>query len=110
VLHGSIHVSLYPFLGPEVRPFAQADFSEGDSTWMSPTLNTIHQLHNIGSTDTCITIQCYMYGGKDRLHYDFFDYLDDKGSKQQYDPDSDMDFVAFKALMKTEWYKGSSPK
>ena len=108
VLHGSIHVSLYPFLGPEVRPFAQADFSEGDITWMSPTLNTIHQLHNIDPTNTCITIQCYMYGGKDRLHYDFFDYLDDKGAKQQYDPDSDMDFVAFKALMKAEWYKDNA--
>jgi hypothetical protein len=103
VLHGSIHVSLYPFLGPQVQPFAQADFSEGDITWMSPTLNTIHQLHNIGATDTCVTIQCYMYGGKDKLHYDYFDYLDEQGSRQQYDPDSDMDFVAFKALMKTEW-------
>jgi len=103
VLHGSIHVTLYPFLGPEVKSFAQADFSEGDITWMSPNLNTIHQLHNIGTTDTCITIQCYMYGGKDRLHYDFFDYLDEKGVQQQYDPDSDMDFVAFKALMKAEW-------
>jgi predicted metal-dependent enzyme (double-stranded beta helix superfamily) len=103
VLHGSIHVSLYPFLGPQIRPFAHADFSKGDITWMSPTLNTIHQLHNIDPSNTCITIQCYMYGGKDRLHYDFFDYLDEQGSRQQYDPDSDMDFVAFKALMKEEW-------
>ena len=108
VLHGSIHVSLYPFLGPGVTPFAQSDFSEGDITWMSPTLNTIHQLHNNGTTNTCITIQCYMYGGKDRLHYDYFDYLDETGSTQQYEPDSDMDFVAFKALMKAEWSASSS--
>jgi len=103
VLHGSIHVTLYPFLGPQVQPFAQADFSEDDITWMSPTLNTIHQLRNIDPSNTCVTIQCYMYGGKDRLHYDFFDYLDEQGLQQQYDPDSDMDFVAFKALMKMEW-------
>jgi len=44
-----------------------------------------------------------MYDGKDRLHYDFFDYVDAAGVRQQYEPDSDMDFVAFKELIRTEW-------
>jgi hypothetical protein len=44
-----------------------------------------------------------MYDGTNRLHYDFFDYVDAAGVKQQYTPDSDMDFVAFKSFMKGEW-------
>ena len=70
--------------------------------WISPTLNQTHQLKNI-QTATCITIQCYMYDGEDDKHYDYFDYLDEKGVTQQYEPDSDMDFLAFKDLILEEW-------
>lgn len=109
VLHGGIHVSLYPFLCAEkggVAPMEQADFTKGDITWISPTLNQTHQLRNLpGNTETCITIQCYMYDAANKAHYDYFDYLDADGKVQQYEPDSDMDFVAFKALMKAEWAK-----
>ena len=106
VLHGSIHVKLFPFLcdSPSSVPeFGSADFKKGDITWLTETLNGVHQLEN-RDTMTCITIQCYMYPENDILHYDYFDYLD--GQKiQQYEPDSDMDFVAFKKLMKEEWSK-----
>ena len=105
VLHGSIQVRLFPYLCCDlsgVPPFATTAFSKGDLTWISPTLNQTHQLTNVGSK-TCVTIQCYMYDGTNRLHYDFFDYVDAGGVRQQYTPDSDMDFVAFKALMKAEW-------
>jgi hypothetical protein len=44
-----------------------------------------------------------MYDETDDKHYDYFDYLDEKGAVQQYEPDSDMDFVAFKQLMFEEW-------
>lgn len=44
-----------------------------------------------------------MYNDKNRTHYDYFDYLDASGKVQQYEPDSDMDFVKFKQLMKKEW-------
>jgi len=107
VLNGSIHVGLFPFLCAEkdgIKPFAEKDFLTGDITWISPTLNQIHQLKNLDeSTKTCITIQCYMYEKNDTTHYDYFDYLDDNGNIQQYEPDSDMDFVEFKNLMKQEW-------
>jgi hypothetical protein len=105
VLHGGIHVRLFPFLsGDEVAPFAEADFSRGDITWISPTLNQVHQLKNLpGNKDTCITIQCYMYEGGDKEHYDYFDYLDADGGRKQFEPDSDMDFIDFKAQMKKEW-------
>ena len=107
VLHGSINVKLFPFLCPQekpIDPFATTDFKKDDITWISPTLNQVHQLTNLASNkDTCITIQCYKYDTKDKKHYDYFDYIDSDGKKQQYEPDSDMDFIAFKKLMKEEW-------
>ncbi len=105
VLHGGINVSLFPFLsGDAVEPFAKADFKKGDITWISPGLNQVHQLKNLDSNqDTCITIQCYMYEDHDKVHYDYFDYIDGNYKKQQFDPNSDMEFSAFKALMKKEW-------
>lgn len=107
VLHGSIHVKLFAFLCEEkdgINPFAEADFKKDDITWISPTLNQTHQLVNIGKP-TCITIQCYMYDETNKSHYDYFDYIDGDGNKQQYEPDSDMDFVEFRELMKKEWSK-----
>lgn len=44
-----------------------------------------------------------MYDDDNLKHYDYFDYLDASGIVQQYEPDSDMDFVDFKSLMKKEW-------
>lgn len=107
VLNGDIHVKLFPFLCAEkdgIMPFAEKDFSTGEITWISRTLNQIHQLKNLETNKkTCITIQCYMYEKDDTTHYDYFDYLDDDGNVQQYEPDSDMDFVEFKKTMKQEW-------
>jgi hypothetical protein len=104
VLNGSINVSLYPYLNNNVEPFAVANFKKDDIMWISPDLNQIHKLKNLETnSDTCITIQCYIYGENDTIHYDYFDYLDDNGNIQQYEPESDMDFVSFKKLMKKEW-------
>ena len=87
-----------------LKRVGEKDFSTGQITWISPTLNQIHQLKNLETNKkTCITIQCYMYEKGDTTHYDYFDYLDDNGNVQQYEPDSDMDFVEFKKLMKQEW-------
>jgi len=102
VLHGSIQVSLFPYLSASEPPFAITKFKEGDITWISPTLNQIHQLKNV-EKKTCITIQCYMYETEDTAHYDYFDYIDDAGKIDPYEPDSDMDFLEFKALMREEW-------
>lgn len=107
VLHGTIHVQLFPFLCDDtsgVKEFAAADFVKDDITWISPTLNQVHKLTNLStSIETCITIQCYMYDESNKAHYDYFDYLDEGGIKHKYTPDSDMDFVAFKELMRREW-------
>ena len=101
VLHGDIQVHLFPFLKPGVEAFAMAEFTRDDVVWISPNLNQIHQLMNQGSRP-CMTIQCYMYDGKDHRHYDYFDYIDNDTVKQ-YEPDSDMGFSDFKDLMRTEW-------
>jgi predicted metal-dependent enzyme (double-stranded beta helix superfamily) len=101
VLHGGIHVTLFDFLGGQT--FSAADFYEGDVTWISPSLNQVHQLKNLSETSTCITIQCYMYDQNDTRHYDYFDYLDADGSRQKFDPDSDMDFIKFKETIRAEW-------
>ena len=107
VLHGSINVSLFPFLcGSKdgVRNFGNLNFNKDNVTWISPTLNQTHQLKNLDtSTETCITIQCYMYDQENLTHYDYFDYVDDDGNIQQYEPDSDMDFKEFKKQMQLEW-------
>jgi len=107
VLHGSINVKLFPYLSEKMpSSFGMANFNEGDITWISPRLNQIHKLENLRTNkDTCITIQCYMYNEKDRLHYDYFDYIDGNGEIQPYEPDSDMDYIAFKERMRTEWKK-----
>jgi hypothetical protein len=87
-----------------VEPFAITNFDKDDITWISPTLNQIHQLKNLEeNTDTCITIQCYMYDNEDNSHYDYFDYRNKDGIKEPYEPDSDMDFISFKELIRKEW-------
>jgi predicted metal-dependent enzyme (double-stranded beta helix superfamily) len=105
VLNGGINVSLFPFLSSDsVSPFANVNFAKDDITWISPSLNQVHQLKNLETnTQTCITIQCYMYEDSDKKHYDYFDYLDESSKIQTFEPDSDMDFVAFRNLMKKEW-------
>ena len=112
VLHGKINVSLFPYLCCQkdtVEPFGISQFVKDDITWISPTLNQTHQLKNDpASSETCITIQCYMYEDDNEIHYDYFDYIDADGQKQQYEPDSDMDFISFKELMREEW--SSRPK
>ena len=50
-------------------------------------------------------MNCYTYDKEDTVHYDFFDYLDARKEIQHYEPDSDMDFLAFKQLIRNEWTK-----
>lgn len=111
VLYGKIHVKLFPFLCSQkktIEPFGEKDFDTNEITWISPTLNQTHQLTNLDTnTKTCITIQCYMYDENNKKHYEYFDYLDANGKKQQYEPDSDMDFVEFKSSIKKEYQNRS---
>jgi hypothetical protein len=125
ILYGSLHASLYPFLCGKsensldkvtdvsnyigeisgVKPFGEADFGLNEFTWVSPGLNQTHQLKNTHPTTTCISLNCYLYDNSNSVHYDYFDYVDSDGVIKHYEPDSDMDFINFKKLMKQEWYE-----
>jgi len=112
VLNGEINVSQFPFLSTSntVKPFAVTDYHKDQITWISPTLNQVHQLKNLPENAyTCITIQCYLYEQSDNAHYDYFDYIDGDGKQQQYEPDSDMDFAHFRNKMKVEWTNRLKP-
>jgi mannose-6-phosphate isomerase-like protein (cupin superfamily) len=107
VLEGSILVNMFPYLGEaSVPPFTTVEIKKDDVTWISPTLNQVHQLNNpVINKTTCITIQCYMYENSDTVHYDYFDYLDVNNQTQQFEPNSDMEFIEFKKTIKREWYE-----
>lgn len=108
VLHGRIQVALFPYLRPnDPEPFGERIFEQGAITWISPLLNQVHRLHNpepLGG-EPCITIQCYQYDEADSGHYPYFDYAMHDDKLHQFEPDSDMDFVAFKERMRLEWQK-----
>lgn len=105
VFHGEITVEMYPMLSNQHRtPFATAVFSKDDVTWISPRLNQVHRLINRGTEEPCITIQCYMYAETNTTHWPYFDYLEDNGIGL-FAPNSDADFLEFKAMMKAEWDK-----
>ena len=102
VLHGEIAVSLYSMLSlHHEAPFAVDRFRAGEVTWISARLNQVHKLMNEAS-DPCITIQCYMYAETNLTHWPYFDYLE-KSDIAHFDPNSDADFAAFKAIIKKEW-------
>jgi predicted metal-dependent enzyme (double-stranded beta helix superfamily) len=104
VLRGRIHVSLFAMLSMKHQDaFGDAHFDEGEVTWISPRLNQTHQLKNDGDV-TCVTIQCYQYAESDLTHYPYFDYIGE-AEIGHFDPNSDMDFLKFKAKMKEEWEK-----
>ena len=107
VLRGSVHVTIFPYLSSEgVAPCIAADVNTGDITWISPNLNQVHQLKNLGTQkETCITIQCYMYEDDNTEHYDYFDYIEESQGTQQFEPNSDMEFIEFKRRMKKEWFE-----
>jgi len=110
VLHGEVNVELFRRLSmKEQKPFAQQVFQKEDITWISPGLNQIHRLTNKNSDKVCVTIQCYMYEESNHVHYEYFDYLGDDKIKQ-FTPNSDMDFLKFKAKMKEEWGQRTTKK
>ena len=109
VLYGRIKARLFQYLEVKKDPkwFDEFEFKEGDVTYISPGINQIHQLVN-ESEECCITIQCYSYGEKDELHYEFFDFVEalednKKSVVKQFEPDSDFDYLDFVEKLKNDW-------
>lgn len=105
VLHGDINVKLFPMLSKyHEEPFKEVVFHKDQVTWITPRYNQTHQLINVNKQGpTCITIQCYMYGADNTAHYKYFDFIGEDGQIDQFTPNSDADFVSFKATMLKEW-------
>jgi len=79
-------------------------FVKDQVTWMDDNLYGCHRLHNNGLM-TCITIQCYQYPEEDRVHYEYFDFIedtDDKLETKQFYPTSDIDFGDMMEVVKQE--------
>lgn len=106
ILYGEILLRLYPTLTLNVSQYQPIEqiCHEGQITWILPDVNQTHQVKHVDMYGKCcITIQCYAYGGEDRQHYEYFDYLANDGqSIAPFDPKSDMDFYEFKELMRKE--------
>jgi len=105
VLHGEINASYFTKLDHQSGIKLEPDFTfrKGQVTWIGPDNYQVHQLHN-DSDRVCVTIQCYQYANTDRVHDEYFMYLDAKtGKKEPFYPDSDWDFVTFKRKVKEEW-------
>ena len=73
--------------GNKLEPFGSQDFPTNTFTWLSPGLNQTHRLKNISSDTTCVSLNCYLYGESNSVHYDYFDYVDSDGTIQHYEPE-----------------------
>ena len=107
VLHGCILIRLFPYLGLHFPDDLLIEYllHREQMTWMTPQWNQTHQMKNVEMDSCCILLQCYDYDqshqAKDR---EIFDVMVKEGSQiQTVTPPSDMNFVAFKELIKEEW-------
>ncbi|MDA8519564.1 cysteine dioxygenase [Acidovorax sp. NCPPB 4044] len=108
VLHGQILIEWFGTLSPQDETsWGHMLAHAGDVTFLTPQYYQIHRLSNPSPRaggDFCATIQCYRYANKDRQHYEFFDYIDDKEQRvEHFRPDSDWTYREFKQLIQKEW-------
>lgn len=107
VLYGSLTTFWYKSLEQEDdTPYARGVCSTGDVTWLSDRQFQTHRLfnHSVGGPP-CVTVQCYKYNSDDNLHYEYFDYLNEDGTKGVFTPNSDWDYAEFKKLLQDEYAK-----
>ena len=109
VLHGKITAEIYPwFASPSPPYFAKKRFVKDQVTWVTPELNQTHRLINDENSMMSITMQSYIFGRGEIEHRGVFDYIDDSNQTRGFVPPSDMDYPAFKALMRYEWLHSTS--
>ena len=51
------------------------------------------------------TIQCYRYPDNDTIHWEYFDYIDGDQKIKHFTPNSDWEYIEFRALIRAEWAK-----
>jgi hypothetical protein len=102
VLHGSINCSWYDSLRRDSIKIGAGNLRTGDVTWIGDNNYQIHKLHNT-TPSVCCTIQCYRYTEQDNVHYDGFNWVNDKGDVAKFLPNSDKAFPEFRDIIKREW-------
>jgi uncharacterized RmlC-like cupin family protein len=104
VLQGSLTTYFYKSLEKhDQTPYDKVVVAAGDVTWLDDRQFQTHRLFNHNTNTACVTIQCYMYNNDDDLHYEYFDYLNDKNCTEKFTPNSDWDFIDFKSQLRDEW-------
>ncbi|PLB35239.1 cysteine dioxygenase [Aspergillus candidus] len=105
VLYGSIQCSWYDAVQDHRKPIQVGNsviLKKGDVTWLGQKQYQIHKLENPGQT-VCITLQCYQFEQSDKVHYEYFDYLDPDNNKKPFTPTSDMAYGELVAQLREEW-------
>ena len=104
VLYGEITIKVFEnLLLSQKQPYRTICLKQGEITWMSPSFNQTHQLHNQSLNSICVTLNCYSYPSGDEQKYPHFDYIEDENNVKQFTPCSDISFVDFKRIIKSEW-------
>ncbi len=108
VLHGQIQISWFSALSPHIeQPWGSTIAHAGEVTFLTPDYYQIHQLKNPSPREGgqfCATIQCYRYADDNIVHYEYFDYIDEKKQAiEHFLPDSDWEYLEFKRLVQEEW-------
>ena len=107
VLYGCILIRLFPYLNVQRSNDVLIEYllHREQMTWMTPLWNQTHQMKNVDLDSCCILLQCYDY---DQPHQardqETLDVLVREGEQiQSVTPSSDMNFGAFKELIRQEW-------
>lgn len=100
VLHGGIRVEIYNRdMKTKIKHF---NVRKGDVTWMSPYWYQTHRLYN-DTSDFSATIQCYRYGNFDTKQWPYFDYVSEKGCREEFLPNSDFTFTELYKTVLSEY-------
>jgi len=117
VLHGQINIDIhnkliYPESTPESTPALLQTFAatKGQFTWMDKNWFQCHRLKNV-TDDFCATIQCYLYGDSDRVHWPGFDFINEQSDDIEiFHPESDMDYAVMLSKILPEYYQYQYPQ
>ncbi|KAF2071557.1 hypothetical protein CYY_007129 [Polysphondylium violaceum] len=104
VLHNAIDCFFYPDLRKQdIKPYLKATFKKDQVTYLTPTLYRTHKLYN-PTDDFTATLQCYRYASEDKVHYETFDFLNDKLEVDTFVPNTDLTYTQLKDVLKKEGY------
>eukprot|EP01132_Coremiostelium_polycephalum_P008490 gene8490-10435_t len=103
VLSGEIHCQYFSDLRPEVlTPYMECNFTQNQITYLTPYIYQTHRLQNRKTDSFCATIQCYKYAHDDTIHYEYFDFLNDKNVIDKFTPNTDYTYAGLLEVLRKE--------